>query len=173
MKKNELSEAELKLVKYFDFENIIESSIQPIDLYRLMVDKSFRDNDISVYSSALRKAWNEIYDFKRYRMTSEFDKIILDELNIEEENSPYCELCGGCGEDGCCSHLGCFRTLIQNPKCDYGITYLKDTQFSDELYKLGYNIKEKLKNKEITADDAVIEYEKEYDLIWDKVYGKD
>ena len=29
-----------------------------------------------------------------------------------DEYSPYCELCGGCGEDGCCSHLSCFRTLI-------------------------------------------------------------
>lgn len=181
MNKNDLSEAELKLVKYFDFEDIIETSIQPIDLYRLMVDKSFRYNDTTVYSSALRKAWNEIYDFKKFRKTPEFDKIILDELNgaesdctIEEENySPYCELCGGCGEDGCCSHLSCFRTLIENPKCEYGKTYLSDAQFADELYKLGFEIKEKLKNKEITADDAVIEYENNYDLIWKKVYGKD
>jgi hypothetical protein len=94
-------------------------------------------------------------------------------FNDEEENcSPYCELCGGCGEDGCCNHLMCFRTLIQNPKCEYGITYLKDAQFANDLYKLGFETIEKLKNKEMTADDAVIEYEKNYDLIYDKLYGK-
>lgn len=179
MKKTELSEAELKLVVYFDFEDIIETSIQPIDLYRLMIDKSFRYNDTTVYSSALRKAWNEIYDFKKCRMTPEFDKIILDELmgvescNVEEENdSPYCELCGGCGEDMCCSHLMCFKTLIQNPKCNYGKIYLTDAMFSEKLYKLGFNIKEKLKNKEITADEAVIEYEKQYDIIWNEIYNE-
>ena len=70
-------------------------------------------------------------------------------------------------------NCGCFSTLIQNPKCNYGIKYLKDAKFSDELYKLGYNIKEKLKNKELTAEESVVEYEKNYDLIWDQVYGKD
>ena len=150
-----------------------------------MVDKSFRYNDTTVYSTALRKAWNECQNCNIYRMTPEFDKLILDELgefgefestgkigDVESESdySPYCELCGSCGEDGCCSHLSCFRTLIQNPKCDYGKTYLADAMFAEKLYKLGFNIIEKLKKHEITSDEAVIEYKKEYDVIWDEIY---
>lgn len=87
-------------------------------------------------------------------------------------DSSYCELCGGCGEDGCCSYLKCFKSLIENPKCDYGETYLKDAQFADKLYTLGFNIIQKLKNHQLTSDEAVEEYENEYDIIWNEIYNK-
>lgn len=91
---------------------------------------------------------------------------------FERNESPYCELCGGCGEDGCCSHLNCFRTLIQNPKCDYGKTYLADAMFAEKMYELGFKIFQKLKKHEITSDEAVVEYDENYDIIWNEIYNQ-
>jgi hypothetical protein len=91
----------------------------------------------------------------------------------KEDYSPYCKLCTACGEDGCCSHLACFATLIENPECEYGKTYLRDARYADKMANLGSNIIEKLKNKLITAEEAVAEYDKGFHQIYDVVYGKE
>ena len=42
-----------------------------------------------------------------------------------EMNDVYCKCCTGCGEDGCCSYLGCIReAVIKNKDCRYTKTYL-------------------------------------------------
>lgn len=61
--------------------------------------------------------------------------------NIEdyENYSPYCELCTGCGEDGCCSALNC--TLEEG--CKYPQTYLNNLKegyiFMKEFYNTIYD----------------------------------
>ena len=44
-----------------------------------------------------------------------------------ERYSPYCKVCGGCGESGCCSPTMCDPT---NPECDYSYTYIEDLKLS-------------------------------------------
>ena len=57
--------------------------------------------------------------------------------NIENYN-PYCEICSGCGEDGCCSPLNC----TMEDGCKYGETYLKslkeDYLFVRDFYEKIY-----------------------------------
>ncbi len=53
-------------------------------------------------------------------------------LSVEEDDdsySPYCPVCSGCGESGCCSPLNCEP---DNPECHYPKTYTADL-------KLGYS----------------------------------
>lgn len=68
----------------------------------------------------------------------DFAKIFWDtpknNLSTEEEEdddsySPYCPVCSGCGESGCCSPLNCEP---DNPECHYPKTYTADL-------KLGYS----------------------------------
>ena len=60
--------------------------------------------------------------------------------NIEEEDnySPYCEICSGCGEDGCCPAVFC--TMEEG--CKYPKTYLRDLKegyiFMKEFYSKIY-----------------------------------
>ena len=51
----------------------------------------------------------------------------------DDKYSPYCPVCSGCGESGCCSPLNCDP---DNPKCHYPKTYTADL-------KLGYRTFEK------------------------------
>jgi hypothetical protein len=60
--------------------------------------------------------------------------------NIEEEDyNPYCKICGGCGEDGCCSALRCKF----EDGCEYKQTYLNDLRegyiFMKEFYEKLYD----------------------------------
>lgn len=57
-------------------------------------------------------------------------------LSNEEDDdgySPYCPVCTGCGESGCCSPLNC---QPDDPRCHYPKTYTEDL-------KLGYRTFEK------------------------------
>jgi len=84
-------------------------------------------------------------------------------MSTEEAYSPYCPVCEGCGEDGCCSAMVC----QQSPDGSYCKTYLKDLKlgyYMDELIeKKIYEDKEKYKE--------LIEYiESEFDKAYDKIY---
>jgi hypothetical protein len=87
-----------------------------------------------------------------------------------EEYNPYCELCGGCGEDGCCSHINCFRQLINSPKCEYGETYLNDAKYAREMSHMSAEIFSQLETHEITADQAINDYEVKSNLIFKEIY---
>jgi hypothetical protein len=68
---------------------------------------------------------------------------MIDKDFEQEYESPYCDICGGCGEEGCCSAIICKH----HPHGKYCNTYLKDLQFGyllnngeefDKAYKTVY-----------------------------------
>ena len=75
----------------------------------------------------------------------------------EENYSPYCPVCSGCGEEGCCSPLMC----KQSPEGKYCESYLKDLKF-------GYKTYEHL--MELVGDDE--KYKEQIDELWDKTYDR-
>lgn len=65
-----------------------------------------------------------------------------------EDYNPYCPVCSGCGEDGCCSATIC----QQSEDGSYCQTYLKDLKLSYRMYKWTMNnlyerLPEDLKNE--------------------------
>ena len=58
---------------------------------------------------------------------------------MSEDYSPYCPICDGCGEDGCCSAVRC----QQHPDGDYCQKYLQDLKhaylMNDWWYKNVYD----------------------------------
>lgn len=54
----------------------------------------------------------------------------MSEDAIETEYSPYCPVCDGCGEEGCCSPMHC----QQSSDGQYCKTYLKDLKFGYLMY---------------------------------------
>lgn len=75
----------------------------------------------------------------------------------EENYSPYCPVCSGCGEEGCCSPLMC----KQSPEGKYCESYLKDLKF-------GYKMYEHLMG--LVGDDE--KYKEQIDELWDKTYDR-
>ena len=90
-----------------------------------------------------------------------------------ENQSPYCQLCESCGNEGCCNFLKCFSKLIKNDKCDNGEVYLKDARFHFQISELADEVFDKLKNGEYNATLAIEAYKKEWHEIYDKVYKTD
>jgi hypothetical protein len=78
-------------------------------------------------------------------------------LNDEEIESPYCPVCDGCGEEGCCSPVHC----QQSPNGHYCKTYLKDLKF-------GYLMYDQI--MELIGDDE--KYKEQIDKLWDETYEK-
>jgi hypothetical protein len=90
-------------------------------------------------------------------------------MGNELNYNPYCELCTACGEDGCCSHISCFSTLVQNPKCKYGRTYVADAILNNGIVNMVYELTERLKKEETyTKDDFLFDFEIEMDKLYDK-----
>ncbi len=87
------------------------------------------------------------------------EKIIME----EEYYNPYCPICTGCGEEGCCSPLNC----SMNPDGSYCKSYLRDLQYS-------YSVLHELLNSD--EFDKVLkenmELKKKYDEILDKNLDK-
>jgi hypothetical protein len=92
----------------------------------------------------------------------------------DEEYSPYCEKRSGCGEDGCCSHIGCMMALVAtNPDCKYGQTYLNDARENKSLVKLVYRLIDRSKKKEgYTIEDFRNDFDKFSERIYDKRYER-
>lgn len=90
----------------------------------------------------------------------------------EEKYSPYCKKCGGCGEDGCCSHINCFRSLIEDDTCEYGESYLRAAMLDRDIAIMGGEVINKLENGLYDANLAVKEYHKQWEEIYDKIYTK-
>jgi hypothetical protein len=90
------------------------------------------------------------------------DKIIKKmEENKTEDYSPYCPVCSGCGEDGCCPATMC----EQSPEGDYCQTYLKELKFGYIMYH------EILKM--IDGDEKYEEKVNEvFDKTWDIIFSK-
>lgn len=63
-------------------------------------------------------------------------------LSVEEDDdsySPYCPVCSGCGESGCCSPLGCEP---DDPKCHYPKTYTADLKLGYRTFEKWYDLLE-------------------------------
>ena len=81
-------------------------------------------------------------------------------MNDTDDYSPYCPICEGCGEDGCCSAFSC----KQHPDGSYCKTYLKDLKFGYLLSKELFKLIEESKNTELIKSMDEI-YDKIYDII--------
>ena len=93
----------------------------------------------------------------------------MDELKVEQYESPfdpYCSICGACGEECCCSPTMC----EQHPDGHYCELYLK-------CLKLSYNLHEQLLKKIYENSDKyadLIEYiDIAFDIEYDKMYLSD
>ena len=82
---------------------------------------------------------------------------------VEDEDlyNPYCKVCGGCGEDGCCSALHC----KQSKDGYYCESYLDDLKYGYLMYKDLYGLlsddkETQLKLKEIINKNYKLVYEK-------------
>jgi hypothetical protein len=80
----------------------------------------------------------------------------LKEMN-EESYSPYCKICEACGEEGCCSAMGC----QQHPDGDYCAGYLDDLKFGYIMYREIYNM---------VHDDP--KYKEQISKLWNETYDK-
>lgn len=54
----------------------------------------------------------------------------------EKYESPYCPICTGCGEEGCCSPIHC----EQSSDGFYCKSYLRDLKFGYQMYKDIYDL---------------------------------
>ena len=70
-------------------------------------------------------------------------------------NSPYCPICDGCGEDGCCSAAHC----QQHPDGHYCKTYLAELKFGYRMY-----------NQVMGLVEEDPKYKEQIDKIWDDVW---
>jgi len=77
--------------------------------------------------------------------------------STENEYNPYCPVCSGCGEGGCCSPLIC----EQSPDGRYCEWYLRDLKFGYLMYDSIYDL--------IPKDE---ETQKKLNEIWEKHYDK-
>lgn len=57
----------------------------------------------------------------------------------EDEGSPYCPVCTGCGELGCCSPLNCEPN---DPRCHYPKTYTEDLKLGYRTFERWYDLLE-------------------------------
>lgn len=96
------------------------------------------------------------------------------EPELEENYSPYCPLCESCGEEGCCSHLHCFRALIEsNPKCAYGSHYLREAIFNKRLVEFFHKMIDSITKGELNPKNIVELYNIRWNKIYDEVYEQE
>ena len=69
------SDKELKLVEHYGYSDLADR-VEPLMLYRMMVNKAFAINDQSEYANSLRRCSYALDNCTVYRMTPEFDKLI-------------------------------------------------------------------------------------------------
>lgn len=87
-----------------------------------------------------------------------------------KKDDGYCKLCTGCGEDGCCSWVNCFASLIENDKCSSGSTYLNDAMFDEKLSSIGFNAINDIKEGTKTAKEAIEFYDTEWSRAYDEIF---
>lgn len=80
-------------------------------------------------------------------------------MSVEEESyNPYCEVCSGCGEDGCCSAMICQHSK-DGAYCE---TYLADLRFAYLMFKDMWELVDSEEGKK-KLDEI---YDKNRDLIY-------
>ena len=86
------SEKELKLIKQLGY--MVLPSIEPIVLYRVMAMNLFKQNKTGVLVDSVRRCLNAIDEGTPYRLTKEFDDLIVLEVQSvsywdDPEKYPY------------------------------------------------------------------------------------
>lgn len=84
--------------------------------------------------------------------------------STEEEYSPYCEICSGCGEEGCCSPLMC----KQHPDGRYCEWYLRDLRFGYKMYDEIYDLIPKDEETQKKLDEI---FDKNFELYYKRKDG--
>lgn len=88
----------------------------------------------------------------------------IDEKEDDEE-SVYCEICDGCGEEFCCKPTTC----KMHPDGRYCESYLNDLKFGYLMFREVYNLINEEKEKNLELLEKI-------DELWDKneekIYGK-
>ena len=69
------SEKELKLIEQLGYMDL--PSVEPIVLYRIMATNLFKQNKTGVLVDSVRRCLNAIDNGTPYRLTKEFDELIL------------------------------------------------------------------------------------------------
>jgi hypothetical protein len=69
------SEKELKLIEQLGYMDL--PSVEPIVLYRIMAMDLFKRNETGVLVDSVRRCLNAIDNGTPYRLTEEFDELIL------------------------------------------------------------------------------------------------
>jgi hypothetical protein len=73
------------------------------------------------------------------------------------EDTPYCPICSGCGEEGCCTPLNCSQD-INGSYCLLNLKHLK----------FGYKMYDEI--SKLIGDDP--KYKERIEIIFNKVYDK-
>jgi|688.fasta_scaffold48613_15 hypothetical protein len=73
------------------------------------------------------------------------------------EDTPYCPICSGCGEEGCCTPLNCSQD-INGSYCLLNLKHLK----------FGYKMYDEI--SKLIGDDP--KYKEQIEIIFNKVYDK-
>jgi hypothetical protein len=86
--REQISGSEHKLVEHFGFSYLLDTNLDIISVYRILVDHAFLTNEQGAYADALRIAWSAISDITTKRKTLTFDNLIENELskNNNKEN---------------------------------------------------------------------------------------
>lgn len=69
------SEKELKLIEQLGYMDL--PSVEPIVLYRIMAMNLFKQNETGVLVDSVRRCLNAIDNGAAYRLTEEFDELIV------------------------------------------------------------------------------------------------
>lgn len=89
---------------------------------------------------------------------------------LEDEESPYCETCGSCGETGCCPPINC-----QAVKCKYGEINSKDYECLQKQWEIMHNALFLL--EDVASEESVLKVVQDtlnaVDKEWDKLYSKE
>lgn len=81
----------------------------------------------------------------------------------EEDNySPYCDICTGCGESGCCSPVAC----SQDPNGKYCEGNLNELKFGYLMFEDLYNLVYENESLRARLDEI-------YDTNWEKIFGEE
>ena len=95
------------------------------------------------------------------------------EIEEQEDNvSPYCAKCDGCGHDGCCSWLNCFRSHISDDNCDYGETYIKDAILSQRVSELAHAIMTMIQLGKLKLEEINPYFDQKWNEIYDEIHKK-
>ena len=95
--------------------------------------------------------------------SSELNKYEIALKEWEENNySPYCDICTGCGESGCCSPVAC----EQDPDGKYCEGNLNELKFGYLMFEDLYSL--------ISKDKRLIDEAKDiYDKNWEIIFGEE